>query len=179
MLRKKVVKCLLWLLGLVIAAVVVCNVVVGVRTVNRTFDSVDDVPQREYGLLLGSTPMTRYGYKNYFFVYRIDAAERLYKSGKVKRIIISGDSCSLNGCNEPVCMRDSLVARGVPAEIFSLDGTGFSTVNSIQNAQKIYNAKEIILISQRFHNERAIILADSYDIDAIGYNAKNPNSKMQ
>lgn len=75
-------------------------------------------------------------------------------------------------------MRDSLVVRGVPADIMYLDGTGFSTVNSIQNTRDIFNEKEITIISQRFHNERAIVLAVACDIDAIGYNATSPNMRL-
>lgn len=85
--KNRGVKWILWLVVAVAILVVGCNVAVVVYAGGKTFDNVDDVPQREYGLLLGSTPMTRYGNKNYFFKYRIDAAERLYRSGKVNRII--------------------------------------------------------------------------------------------
>lgn len=84
----------------------------------RVFDDCDAVPEREVALLLGTTPQSRIAHMtNYFFIYRIDAAEQLYKNGKVHKILISGDEDSLDGINEVECMRDSLVARGVPADV--------------------------------------------------------------
>ena len=107
--------------------------------------------------MLGTTPQARITkVKNYFFIYRIDAAEQLYRAGKIEKILISGDEHSLDGVNEPECMRDSLVARGIPAEDIYLDGKGYRTINSIINANKEFGQKSFTIISQEFHNERAL-----------------------
>ena len=82
---------------------------------HRSFSEVDSVPFTGVGLLLGTTPQTRIGKeRNLFFTYRLDATEALYRAGKINLIFISGDKNSLDGVNEPQCMRDSLVARGIP-----------------------------------------------------------------
>ena len=116
-----------------------------------------------------------------FFKYRIDAAEQLYKAEKLNFILISGDENSLDGVNEPQCMKDSLVARSVPADIIYLDGKGFRTLDSVVRAVKVYDIHSFVVISQRFHNERAIYLAEHLGLDlhdVYGYNAADATSNL-
>ena len=120
------------------------------------------------------------GLPTIFFFYRIDAAERLYKAGKIEKILISGDEHSLDGVNEPECMRDSLVARGVPASAIILDGKGYRTICSVLNANKVFGLKSFTIISQKFHNERAIYQAEHLGLDVENiqaYNAEDPKSR--
>ena len=100
---------------------------------------------------------------------------------KIKRILISGDENSLDGVNEVECMKDSLIAHGVDANDIILDGKGFRTLDAVVRAVKVYNIHSFIVISQRFHNERAIYLTEhlGYEVhDIQGYNAADPTSKM-
>lgn len=156
---------------------------VSLNASSRLFSSVEDVPcTYETGLLLGTTSQTRIGHKtNRFFTYRIDATAALYQAGKIKYILISGDENSLDGVNEVVCMRDSLIARGVPDSVIILDGYGYRTLDSVVRCRHTYGCKSVIFISQQFHTERSIFLADYLNIDfeeIAGYNAKSPKSKM-
>lgn len=131
-------------------------------------------------MLLGTTPQTRIGgERNQFFTYRLDAAEALYRAGKINLIFISGDKNSLDGVNEPQCMMDSLVARGIPEDVFFMDGQGYSTLESVERINHEYGVKSFTIISQRFHNERAIYLAEhlGLDVDEVhGFNAKDPTA---
>ena len=158
-----------------------CNQLVVNNAKGKAFFEIDSIKPTKVGLLLGTTPQARIGrITNYFFIYRIDAAERLYKAGKIKNILISGDENSLDGVNEPECMRDSLVARGVPTSAIILDGKGYRTICSVVNANKVYGLKSFTIISQKFHNERAIYQAEhlGLDIENIqAYNAKDPKSR--
>lgn len=157
-----------------------CNAVVVHGAKGKVFDRIEDVAPTEYGLLLGTTPQARIGGNNYFFTYRIDATESLYKAGKITKILISGDENSLGGINEPQCMKDTLVARGVPADAIVLDGKGFSTIESVVRARQVYGCSEVTIISQQFHNERAVYLAEQLRLDFStlqAYNAQSPRSK--
>ncbi len=169
------------IIGVCIIIMYVCNQLVVNNAKGKTFSEIDSIKPDEVGLLLGTTPQARINrITNYFFIYRIDAAEELYKAGKIKKILISGDENSLDGVNEPECMRDSLLLRGVPASDIILDGKGFRTICSVINANKIFGLKSFIVISQQFHNERAIYQADhlGLDIESIqAYNAENPKSR--
>ena len=121
---KKKIKTLIWLTGCLaiisIALTLICDQIVVNNAKGKVFSDIDSIKYNKVGLLLGTTPQARIGrITNYFFIYRINAAEQLYKAWKIEQILISGDENSLDGINETECMRDSLVARGVPANAFS------------------------------------------------------------
>lgn len=164
-----------------IAIMLVCDRIVVNNAEGKAFSEIDSIKYNKVGLLLGTTPYARIDRViNSFFIYRIDAAEQLYKSGKIEQILISGDEDSLDGINEPECMRDSLVARGVPASAIILDGKGYRTLCSVINANKVYGLKSFTIISQEFHNERAIYQAEHLGLDVENiqaYNAKDPKSR--
>lgn len=163
-----------------LALMLICNQIVVNNAEGKMFSDIDSINYNKVGLLLGTTPQARFDrITNYFFIYRIDAAEQLFKAGKIEKILISGDENSLDGVNETECMRDSLVARGVPASAIILDGKGYRTINSIINANKVFGLKSFTVISQKFHNERAIYQAEhlGLDIENIqAYNARDPKS---
>ena len=182
---KKIYKTILGLICIFvlicIALLLICNKIVVNNAEGKVFSDIDSIKYNKVGLLLGTTPQARIGrITNYFFVYRIDAAEKLYKAGKIEKILISGDENSLDGINEPVCMRDSLVARGVPADAIILDGKGYRTICSVVNANKIFGLKSFTIISQEFHNERALYQAEHLGLDVENiqaYNAEMPKSR--
>ncbi len=164
-----------------VGSLLICNQIVVKNAQGKVFSEIDSIRYHKVGLLLGTTPQSRITKStNYFFIYRIDAAERLYKAGKIDMILVSGDENSLDGVNEPECMRDSLVARGVPADAIVLDDKGYRTIYSIVNANKVYGLKAFTIISQPFHNERAIYLAEHLGLeveDIQAFNAQNPRAK--
>lgn len=103
------------------------------------------------------------------------------KAGKIKLILISGDGNSLDGINEVECMKDSLVARGIPKNAFILDKKGYRTLDAVVRATKIYNVHSYVVISQKFHCERAIYLAVHCGLDVhnlVGFNAADATSNM-
>lgn len=155
--------------------VLICNVVVTANSRGKTFDNASDIPYNKVGLLLATSPITPGGAHNYYFDNRIKAADELYKAGKIDLIIASGGDytqAQKNGCNEPQTILDSLVACGIPAQRIILDYDGTRTLNSIAKAKNVYGLDSLTLISQKYHNERAIYLAEKYGIHAIGYNAE-------
>ena len=181
---KKIIKICAWAIGVVmvvcLALMLICNLIVVNNAEGKVFSDINSIKYNKVGLLLGTTPQARFDrITNYFFKYRIDAAEQLYKAGKIEKILISGDENSLDGINEPECMRDSLVARGVPASAIILDGKGYRTICSVINANKVFGIKSFTVISQKFHNERAIYQAEHLGLDVENiqaYNAKDPKS---
>jgi SanA protein len=124
------------------------------------------------GLLLGTSKYLSNGKINGYWKYRIDATVELYKKSKIKYVIISGDN-SKSTYDEPTDMKNELVKRGIPESVIFLDYAGFRTFDSVIRAQKVFSQTEFTVISQQFHNERAIVIARHYGIKAIGYNAKD------
>lgn len=163
--------------GLLAIAIViaVCNILVVNNAKGRTFDNLSDVPTREIGLLLGTSPITPDGAHNYYFDNRMKAAADLYHTGKIRRILVSGGDYTMtekHGCDEPTAMRDSLVAHNVPDTCIIEHWQGWRTINSIEAVKNLYDFDSITIISQKYHNERALYQADHFGLDAVGYNAE-------
>lgn len=170
---------LLWLVAagvtFVLLLIVVSHFVVVWNASGKTYDNVAAIPHNKVGVLLATSPITPDGAHNFYFDNRIKAADELYKAGKIDVIIASGGDYTKTqtiGCDEPKAILDSLVARGIPADKILLDYDGTRTLNSIEKAKEVYGLDSLTLISQKYHNERAIFLADKYDIYAVAYNAE-------
>ncbi len=160
-------------LGLFIYALLVrLNDDIAKDTEPYIYSKIEDVPSKKAGLLLGTSKYLRGGKINYFYKYRIDSAVKLFKSGKIKAIVVSGDNGS-KYYDETTTMHDDLVARGVPSKYISLDYAGFRTLDSIVRAEAIFGLRDYIIISQRFHLERAIYIAHAKGQKVIGFASKD------
>lgn len=159
-------------LVIMIALVWSCDYVIRRSAEGRVYTHVDDIPHRHVGLLLGTSKYLGSGVNNRYYQYRIDAALKLWQSGKVNVFVISGDN-SRKDYNEPETMRNDLIAAGVDSTRIALDYAGFRTLDSVVRVKEIFSQDSITVISQRFHNERAIYLARKHGIDAIGFNARD------
>lgn len=142
-----------------------------------SYDSLNDLPHNEVGLLLGTSSYTADGTKNPFFVNRINAAVLLYKKGKIDYILVSGDNRHLS-YNEPRQMMNALLREGIPRDRIVADFAGFSTIDSVVRASKVFMLKDVTIISQSFHNERALFIAAHEGMNAIGFNALDPSPKL-
>ncbi|KAB2638172.1 MAG: vancomycin high temperature exclusion protein [Verrucomicrobia bacterium] len=135
------------------------------------FDEVGALPKIRVGLVFGTTSRVN-GLENLYFRYRIDAAEKLWKAGKLDTLIVSGDNSS-KYYNEPGKMKQALIERGIPAGRIVCDFAGLRTLDSVVRAKEIFGLHSIVFISQRFQNERAIYLAQVNGMHAIGFNARD------
>ena len=136
------------------------------------YSDLSKIPSKKALLLLGTSKYVKKGHINYFYKYRIESAVRLFKAGKVKAIVVSGD----NGgkyYDEPTTMHDDLVAQGIPSKYITLDYAGFRTLDSIVRAEAIFDLEDYIIVSQRFHLERAIYIAHAKGQKVIGFTAKD------
>lgn len=136
------------------------------------YDSFAALPVNKVGLLLGTSKYTAKGHENLHYRYRIDLAVLLYKAGKIQYILASGDN-SRRTYDEPTQMKMDLVARGIPADRVVLDYAGFRTLDSVVRARDIFGLTQLTIISQRFHNERAVYLARARGIEAVALNARD------
>lgn len=150
----------------------ICNELIVSSSCNKTYNDIAEVPYNKTALLLGTSPKLKNGNDNLYYVHRIEAAAKLYRAGKIKNIIISGDNRKKE-YSEPEEMRQDLIAQSVPDSIIYLDYAGFRTLDSVVRAKEIFGQDSITIISQQFHNERAIFLSDRSGIYAIGFNAEN------
>lgn len=162
---------------LVLAAVIICNLITNSAARDKVFDDISDISKNKVGLVLGTSSKTVNGNENRYFKYRMEAAAELYKAGKVEYLIVSGDNHT-EYYNEPQQMKVSLIALGVPDTAIYLDYAGFRTFDSVIRAKEIFGQTSLTIISQQFHNERAIFIAEHFGINAIGFDADDVSAKV-
>lgn len=139
-------------------------------TNGKTYTKISKIPPRETALVLGTSPKMKSGVSNPYFVARMDAAALLYHHGKIKKIIVSGEKS--RGYDEPAAMKDYLVYQeGVPEHIIIEDPKGFKTQISIKRCKEVYKQNDVIIVSQGFHNMRALFFARNNSMNALGFDA--------
>ena len=154
----------------------VCNRIVLKAADGLMYSEVTAVPANRVGVLLGTSPIGRNGNPNPYYTNRIQACVALYKAGKIERVLISGDN-SRTEYDEPTWIQNDLVRAGIPDSAIYLDYAGFRTLDSMVRAKKVFGLQQFTIISQQFHNERALYLAHSNNIDAIAFNANNVSTR--
>lgn len=167
---KRLVVVVSTLLFALVAVILGCTWYIDMYADEYLYDSVEAVPVNKVGLLLGTSKKLADGRKNMYFHNRMQAAAELYHAGRIRYIIVSGDNGSIY-YNEPRDMRRALLQLNIPDSAIVLDHAGFSTFDSIIRSKKIFGQRSITVISQRFHNERAVFIARERGVEAVGYNA--------
>lgn len=170
--KKKLVYTALIFILLCIVSIITCNKIIINHTAANLYSDTENIPYNKVGLLLGTSPTLKNGNNNLYFDYRIAAAVKLYNAEKIKYILISGDNRKEH-YNEPEEMKKALMAQGIPQNAIYMDYAGFRTLDSVIRAKEIFGQNKLTIISQPFHNERAIYLAEKNGMDAIGFNAKD------
>ena len=155
-----------------ILLMILANIWVFAVTNGRTYTKISKIPPRQTALVLGTSPKMRSGVSNPYFTARMDAAALLYHHGKIKKIIVSGEKSK--GYDEPAAMKDYLIYQeGVPENIIIQDPKGFKTQASIKNCLEVYHQKDVIVVSQGFHNLRALFYARNRGMNALGFDAQD------
>ena len=156
---------------LVIAVIFYANWKIPHESQKYIYKDIDSIPEHSVALVLGTS---RYigSTPNIYFTNRIQAAKELYEAGKIDAFVVSGDNRHMS-YNEPRDMKKALIEAGVPDSIIHADYAGFRTLDSVIRMNKVFGQKSYIIVSQEFHNERAIYIARHHDIEAYGYNAKD------
>lgn len=148
------------------------NIWVFSLTNGRTYTKISQIPSREVALVLGTSPKTMSGNANPYFTKRMDATATLYHHGKIKKIIVSGEKSE--HYDEPAAMKHFLIYQeGVPENIIIEDPTGFNTHKSILNCKNKYHESSVIIVSQGYHNLRALFFARNQHMNALGFDAQD------
>lgn len=146
-------------------------VIISVSTQGNIYRNIESIPEQKVWVLLGTSPGINGD--NLFFKTRIEAAKELYERGKIKYIIVSGDN-SADNYNEPEYMKKALIKSWVPSDVITMDFAWFRTLDSVVRAKEVFSLTGgFTIISQPFHVERALFLAKSNGIEAIGYGSAN------
>lgn len=165
-------KVLFRLFELGILLMILANFWVFALTSGRTYTKISKVPPRDCALVLGTSPKMRSGVANPYFVARMDAVGTLFHHGKINKIIVSGEK-SENYDETEAMTRFLVYNEGVPEDIIIKDPKGFNTHKSILRCKNIYGQKNVIIVSQGFHNLRALFFARNNGMNALGFDAQD------
>lgn len=171
---KKIAYAVLGLMLLAIISIVGIDLWISEISKNRIYTDANLIPAANSALILGTAKRLKNGKSNHFYEYRIRGAVELYNDKKIEKIIVSGDN-ALKSYNEPRVMTFDLVARGIPRADIELDFAGFRTLDSVVRAKSVFNQSSYIIVSQRFHCERALFIAQAKDIDATCFAVQGPS----
>ena len=171
-----------WLISIIICLLLVVAVawvnVTITKLGNRySYNSIDSIPHNHCALVLGTSKYLWNGKRNLYYTNRIKAAVELYNSDKVDYIIVSGDNRNRN-YNEPITMYNDLIAAGIPNKKIILDYAGFRTLDSVVRGKEVFGQEKFTIVSQAFHNQRAIYIARSKGIEAIAFNTDDEAGKL-
>ena len=167
--RKRVITICLTCAAVLVLAVLVTDSFVGIASAKHMYASAEQCPPAPVAVVLGLAKKVR-GPRNRFYMPRLEAAVELFRLGKVRGIIVSGDN-SRRDYDEPTQMKADLVELGVPARYVTCDYAGFRTLDSVVRAARVFGQTRFVVVSQRFHCQRAIFLARQKGYDVWGYTA--------
>ncbi|WP_246364504.1 SanA/YdcF family protein [Nonomuraea rhodomycinica] len=123
------------------------------------------VPGAEAALVLGAGLYD--GRPSAMLAGRLDIAAELYRTGKVRAVLLSGDN-SRREYDEPSAMAGYLAARGVPPDVMVLDYAGFDTWDSCVRARQVFGARRVTVVTQAFHLPRAVTLCRAAGLETFG-----------
>lgn len=170
----KFIKKIILIFGLFfISLIIFTTLIVNIYSINKIFVDPQDIPHKKIILVLGTSKYAQSGAENIFYKNRIAAVVKLYEEKKIKKIIVSGHADG--GYNEPKKMKLDLVSFGIPPEIIWKDEYGDRTIDSVLNLKNNYNIdSNVLIVSQKFHIQRALLIAGIYKIEATGFSADSP-----
>ena len=150
-----------------IAVVAFCNFYVAHSARGKIFDSVEQIPFYNVGLVLGTPAKRQDGEPNQYFVNRMDAAVDLLRKKKISRLILSG-GVSITGENEPRDMHRYMLEQGIAEDLIEEDCSGWRTFESIKNARD-GGVTRMTIITPRDHAEMALFIAKKMKIDCVAF----------
>ena len=172
--HKRFFKWVMISLSVVLLSIVCSDYWITNSTKTQLYNDVTQIPYRKVGLVLGASKTTVRGTSNLYFKFRMQAAYELYKAHKVQYLLVSGDN-HIKGYDEPYDMREALISLGVPDSCIVLDYAGFRTLDSVVRCDEVFGEDSVTIISQEFHNQRAVFIANKNNISAIAFNAQEVN----
>jgi vancomycin permeability regulator SanA len=169
-------KLFLILAGLAIAVVLAARLTTGLYARPKTYSS-SEVPARRAAIVFGAG-LQRDGSATPILRDRVAAAAELYFSGKVEKLLMSGDNRFLD-YNEPGAMRAYALSLGVPGDAIVLDYAGRCTYDTCYRAKAIFGLTDAILVTQSFHLPRTLYTCNQLGLDSIGVDAdRQPYRKL-
>jgi len=162
---KAIVRLIKITIGLGLVVFFLPRLITAIYSLPRSY-SVENAPSRPVAVVFGAG-LWRDGTPTTVLRDRIATAADLFFSGKVQKILMSGDNRFID-YNEPGAMREYALTLGVPDSVIVLDYGGRRTYDTCYRANAIFGIRKAILVTQNFHLPRALYTCNSLGLDAIG-----------
>lgn len=175
--KKKYLYLLVSIIIIPLVILFICTLVIEYSSDGKTYSDVSKIPKNKVGLVLGTSNRLTEGGANPYYTHRINATIQLYNAQKIEYVLVSGDNGS-KYYNEPTTIKKDLIKGGIPEDRIFLDYAGFRTLDSMVRAKVVFGLDSVTVISQKFHNERAIYIAQKKGLTAIGFNAKDVSTRQ-
>jgi len=146
------------------------RMITSLYALNRTYKE-QNAPSARLAIVFGAG-LRRDGTPTPILRDRVETAAKLYFSGKVEKILMSGDN-RFEYYNEPESMRQYALSLGVPDTAIALDYAGRRTYDTCYRAKAIFGVSQALLVTQRFHLARALFLCNGLGLNAYGVEANN------
>lgn len=159
----------LLIVGILILMILAIPIYVKFSVRKTVFSNIKNVPKKEFAIVLGAG-IKKDGTPGIFLKQRLDDAINLYEEKKVKKILISGDN-GKKSYDEISVMNDYLISKGVEKNVIFGDYAGFDTYSTMARAKKIFNIKNAVIVTQKFHLNRSVYLAKQKGIDTVGFSS--------
>ncbi len=140
-----------------------------VENKNLIYHNLEELPQREIALIFGGG-MEPDGSQSDMQLDRVKTGIDLYKKGKVKKLIMTGDDGG-NRVNEVDAMKLYAIQQGIPIHDIAVDPHGYRTYESCYREANVYELEKVVAVSQDFHLPRIIYFCSHFGIDTIGFSA--------
>jgi SanA protein len=153
------------LFAALVVAVLASNAYIVLSTRGEATSVIADLPHAQAAIVPGAQVRPD-GTMSLMLADRVDRTVKLWRAGKVDRILVSGDHGQW-AYDEPDTMREALVRAGVPGRVIFTDHAGFNTRATMVRARKIFDVQSAIVVTQGFHMDRALFLANAAGIDRV------------
>lgn len=170
--RRKILN--LYMIGLTLSllGVVSSNALIVFMTSDDIIEEIEQLDTSSNLLILGTSKTFASGSENLFYKNRIKAGVELIKKIEPERVILSGSHPS-DYYNEPLDMRNSLFENGLDTSNYILDGKGNDTFSSIKNYKDRFGEEKLIIITQKFHAYRTLLICRKFKVNAKVYPAED------
>lgn len=139
------------------------------------FQKSVNLPQKEFAIVLGAG-VKKNGKPGSFLKQRLDDSVDLYNKGIIKKVLVSGDNGE-KSYDEISAMNEYLVNAGIPQNKIFGDYAGFDTYSTMSRASKVFGIKDAVIVTQKFHLNRSVYLAQQKGINAVGYSSSSKGQR--
>ncbi|HEY3290370.1 MAG TPA: ElyC/SanA/YdcF family protein, partial [Anaerolineae bacterium] len=161
-------KLLVIIAAVVVMAPLLARLISLLNAQGRVYNDGKDIPHHRVALVFGAG--IRNGLPTPMLYDRVASAVSLYQAGVVDKLLMSGDNRYVD-YNEPAVMRRTATQLGVPERDIVMDYAGRSTYDTCYRARDIFGLNDAVLVTQRFHLDRALLACDALGVSAVGFPA--------